>query len=255
MNENIVLIGFMAVGKGRTARALSKLTGRFCVDTDDLIESLVKMKIKKIFEAWGEPHFRELEKQTGQWLANNVRSTVISTGGGFFTVENLNDPQLQKNISLFLDKYDIQPQYIMLEITENGMMTNPGRSVEVLKQLSELGIRLSVDDFGTGFSSLSYLQRLPVHEVKIDKSFVMNMDANDSNKTIVESVITLGHNLGLSVVAEGIETNKVLVALKALNCNCGQGFLISKPVEHGDFIEWLKTNINQPIDIYPQEKT
>ena len=171
------------------------------------------------------------------------------------TVENLNDPQLQKNISLFLDKYDIQPQYIMLEITENGMMTNPGRSVEVLKQLSELGIRLSVDDFGTGFSSLSYLQRLPVHEVKIDKSFVMNMDANDSNKTIVESVITLGHNLGLSVVAEGIETNKVLVALKALNCNCGQGFLISKPVEHGDFIEWLKTNINQPIDIYPQEKT
>ncbi len=91
MNENIVLIGFMAVGKGRTARALSKLTGRFCVDTDDLIESLVKMKIKRIFEAWGEPRFRELEKQTGQWLANNVRSTVISTGGGFFTVENLHD--------------------------------------------------------------------------------------------------------------------------------------------------------------------
>lgn len=91
MNDNVVLIGFMAVGKGRTARALSKLTGRFCVDTDDLIESLVKMKIKKIFEAWGEPRFRELEKQTGQWLADNVRSTVISTGGGFFTVENLCD--------------------------------------------------------------------------------------------------------------------------------------------------------------------
>lgn len=170
------------------------------------------------------------------------------------TVENLNDPQLQDNLSQLLKKYNIEPQFIMLEITENGMMTNPGHSVEVLKQLYDLGLRLSVDDFGTGFSSLSYLQRLPVHEVKIDKSFVMNMDSNERNKTIVESVITLGHNLGLSVVAEGIETNKVLVSLKALNCNCGQGFLISKPISHDKFLNWLQKNIHQPIDIYPQEK-
>lgn len=91
MSGNIVLIGFMAVGKGRTARALSRLTGRFCVDTDDLIESMAKTKIKKIFAAHGEPRFRELEEQTGRWLAENVRNTVVSTGGGFFTVANLND--------------------------------------------------------------------------------------------------------------------------------------------------------------------
>jgi len=170
------------------------------------------------------------------------------------TVENLNDPQLQNNLALYLKKYNIEPHFIILEITENGMMTNPGRSVEVLKQLCDQGLRLSVDDFGTGFSSLSYLQRLPIHEVKIDKSFVINMDSNENNKTIVESVITLGHNLGLSVVAEGIETNKVLHGLKALNCNCGQGYLISKPMKHDDYKKWLEKNINSPVDIYALEQ-
>jgi shikimate kinase len=91
MSGNIVLIGFMAVGKGSIARALSRLTGRFCVDTDDLIESMAKTKIKKIFATRGEPYFRELERQTGAWLADNVRNTVISTGGGFFSVENVTD--------------------------------------------------------------------------------------------------------------------------------------------------------------------
>ena len=91
MNENIVLIGFMAVGKGSIARELSRLTGRYTVDTDDLIESMFKMKIKKIFSVHGEPRFRELERQTARWLADSVSSTIISTGGGFFAVPNLTD--------------------------------------------------------------------------------------------------------------------------------------------------------------------
>jgi shikimate kinase len=89
MAENIILIGFMGVGKGRTARALAALTGRFAVDTDDLIESMVKMKVRQIFVSQGETHFRQLEQQTADWLEAHVRGTVVSTGGGFFKVSNL----------------------------------------------------------------------------------------------------------------------------------------------------------------------
>lgn len=91
MNNNIVLIGYMACGKGRTAREIHRQTDRFAIDTDDLIVSLVKMKIKKIFKKCGEPCFRKLERQTGRWLAENVSNSVISTGGGFFMVPNLSD--------------------------------------------------------------------------------------------------------------------------------------------------------------------
>ena len=89
MADNIILIGFMAVGKGRTARALAAATGRFAVDTDDLIESMVKMKIRKIFARHGERHFRDLEQRTADWLEHNVSATIVSTGGGFFKVGNL----------------------------------------------------------------------------------------------------------------------------------------------------------------------
>lgn len=113
MSNNVVLIGFMAVGKGRTARELSRLTGRYTVDTDDLIESIVKMKIKKIFTAYGEPRFRELERLTARWLAENVSSTVISTGGGFFTVPNLKDIgtviYLHNEFDLILERVYQQP--------------------------------------------------------------------------------------------------------------------------------------------------
>lgn len=113
MKENIVLIGFMAVGKGRTARELSRLTGYYCIDTDDLIESMVKMKIKKFFTAHGEARFRDLESQTAKWLSEYVRSTIISTGGGFFNVENIGDIGtivfLHNEFDLILERVHQQP--------------------------------------------------------------------------------------------------------------------------------------------------
>ena len=90
MAENIILIGFMGVGKGRTARRLAAVTGRYTVDTDDLIETMVKMKIRTVFQEYGEPYFRQLEQQTANWLEYHVSGTVVSTGGGFFKVNNLN---------------------------------------------------------------------------------------------------------------------------------------------------------------------
>ena len=91
MAENIVLIGFMAVGKGKTARELARITGKYTLDTDDLIESMSKLKIKKIFSRYGETRFREMEQLTANWLADNVRNTIVSTGGGFFKVTGLNE--------------------------------------------------------------------------------------------------------------------------------------------------------------------
>jgi shikimate kinase len=105
MADNIILIGFMGVGKGRTARALAALTGRFTVDTDDLIESMVKMKVRHIFAAQGEAHFRQLEQRTADWLEAQVRGTIVSTGGGFFKVSNLR--QIGKTIYLHSTLEDI----------------------------------------------------------------------------------------------------------------------------------------------------
>jgi EAL domain-containing protein (putative c-di-GMP-specific phosphodiesterase class I) len=120
-------------------------------------------------------------------------------------------------------------------------MTDPQRSIAKLEELSAMGVRLAIDDFGTGYSSLSYLKSLPVNELKIDKSFVMSMEASADDRVIVRSTIDLARNLGLAVVAEGIETHAALVRLRTLGCGEGQGFLVSRPIPADAFIDWLAT--------------
>ena len=107
-----------------------------------------------------------------------------------------------------------------------------------MNNLHELGIHMSIDDFGTGYSSLAYLKRLPVNELKIDKSFVMNMEHDQDDVTIVRSTIELGHNLGLKVVAEGIENKGVWNILKAMGCDYGQGYFMSKPMPATSLLNW-----------------
>jgi EAL domain-containing protein (putative c-di-GMP-specific phosphodiesterase class I) len=118
------------------------------------------------------------------------------------------------------------------------VMQNPGEALEILERLAALGILLSVDDFGTGYSSLAYLKRLPVDEIKIDRSFVMHMDRDPSDRAIVRSTIDLGRNLGLKVVAEGVETAAVLADLRELGCTYAQGFHISRPLEPDALPGW-----------------
>jgi diguanylate cyclase len=119
------------------------------------------------------------------------------------------------------------------------MIADPVRTREVLERLSSLGIMLSIDDFGTGYSSLAYLTGLPVNEIKIDRSFVMNMRVSDDSATIVRSIIDLGGNLGLSVVAEGVETQEIWDDLNALGCPLAQGYLLSRPMPADALVEWL----------------
>jgi EAL domain-containing protein (putative c-di-GMP-specific phosphodiesterase class I) len=118
-------------------------------------------------------------------------------------------------------------------------MLDPDQVVETLDELSGMGLKLSVDDFGTGHSSLAYLKRLPVHTLKVDKSFVTDMDVDEDNASIVLATIDLAHSLGLSVTAEGVETRAVYELLWEMGCDCYQGYYVSEPLELKAISTWL----------------
>lgn len=145
------------------------------------------------------------------------------------SARNLLDDSLPNQLAVLLKLYDVEPSSIELEITESALMTEPENALLNLKQLYELGVQISIDDFGTGYSSLSYLRQMPIHKLKIDKTFVLDMDSNHGDRVIVESTINLAHNLGLKVVAEGVENKEVLALLDSLECDEAQGYYISRP--------------------------
>lgn len=156
------------------------------------------------------------------------------------SVYNLKDSNLLSYIKTMLNKYDFPASNLTLEITESAMMDNPLMAIEKLTELKEMGIKLSIDDYGTGFSSMTYLKRLPVNILKIDKSFIIGLDEDSSNNAIVKSTIELAHNLGLKVVAEGIESENVKDILTNYECDFGQGYLFSKPKTSDEIIaSWL----------------
>ena len=127
------------------------------------------------------------------------------------------------------------------EITESAMMDDPERALATLDRLSAMGFKLSIDDFGTGYSSLAYLKRLPVDELKIDQSFVRHMQSDADDAMIVRSTIDLAHNLGIVVVAEGVENLQVWNMLRELHCDQAQGFHMGRPMPVGEFLQWSAT--------------
>jgi EAL domain-containing protein (putative c-di-GMP-specific phosphodiesterase class I) len=155
------------------------------------------------------------------------------------SVQCLMGEELVPRVNKMITETKCQKGYLCLEITESGAMSNPGHSQVVLEHLASMGITLSIDDFGTGLSSLAYLKRLPVHELKIDKSFVMDMEDDASDEMIVQSTIDLGHNLGLKVVAEGVENLTVLDMLRRAGCDKVQGYHYSRPLDNDSFMKWL----------------
>ncbi|WP_020587459.1 putative bifunctional diguanylate cyclase/phosphodiesterase [Desulfobacter curvatus] len=157
------------------------------------------------------------------------------------------DTELPDVIVGMLSLYEIPARYITLEVTEGSMIKDPDLALKILSRLAELDIKISIDDFGTGYSSLAYLKKLPAKELKIDKSFVMDMLESESDAVIVKSIIDLGHNLSMKVVAEGVENKETAVKLKALGCDIIQGFYFSKPLNHEALIQWLGEK-RQPIN-------
>jgi len=152
---------------------------------------------------------------------------------------NFLDPELPNKIMSALSKYQLHPQWVRLEITENMAMSQPEKAFEIITKLKNLGLDISIDDFGTGYSSLSYLKKLPATEIKIDKSFVLTMDKDHDNKVIVTSTINLAHDLGLDVVAEGVENNDTLKLLQELGCNRAQGYYMCKPKNAEEISRWI----------------
>jgi EAL domain-containing protein (putative c-di-GMP-specific phosphodiesterase class I) len=155
------------------------------------------------------------------------------------SVRNLLDPDLSSLIGDLLSIYRLTPEALELEITESMLMSDPDRSLVTLTRLNQLGVGLSVDDFGTGYSSLANLRRLPIDELKIDRSFVSPMLSDESDLIIVRSTINLGHDLGLKVVAEGVEDEETLSRLANLGCDLAQGYHFSKPLPPEAFNEWI----------------
>jgi diguanylate cyclase (GGDEF)-like protein len=155
------------------------------------------------------------------------------------SVRNLLDPEVPRLIGDLLTRHSLAPEALQLEITESMLMSDPDRSLVTLTRLAQLGVGLSVDDYGTGYSSLANLRRLPIDELKIDRSFVSPMLSDESDLIIVRSTINLGHDLGLKVVAEGVEDEATLTRLAGLGCDFAQGYHFSKPLAPAAFNEWI----------------
>ena len=148
-------------------------------------------------------------------------------------------PDWVQEISALMAENGLPPEFLALEITESEIMEDPASFSIALSHLNELGVKTYIDDFGTGYSSLKYLANLPVHALKIDRAFVSNLDVDERNSAIVRSVVSLAHNLGLQVIAEGVETSHQLEYLKALKCQYGQGFLFSRPGDSEQATQFL----------------
>jgi EAL domain-containing protein (putative c-di-GMP-specific phosphodiesterase class I) len=174
--------------------------------------------------------------QCAAWHAQGIDLAVSVN----VSARELIQSSLPETFVALLDKHKVAPEWIWIEITESAIMDDPNHAIETLDRLHALGIRLSIDDFGTGYSSLSYLKRMPVDELKIDKSFVMGMAHHKDDETIVRSTIDLGHNMGLKVVAEGVEDEALMQRLKDLHCDLAQGFHLSRPLPPAKLELWLK---------------
>jgi len=162
------------------------------------------------------------------------------------SVKQFNQPGLVENVAKVLDDTKLAPRYLKLEITESVFSENVDAAVDLLSKLRALGVQLSIDDFGTGYSSLSYLQRFPIDTLKIDRSFVTRIVESEENAEIVRTIVTLGQNLGMDVVAEGVESEEQVGLLRQLECENGQGYLFSDPLAADEADRYISSFVMQP---------
>ena len=180
--------------------------------------------------------FSEVVRQCEAWDREGFDIKISMN----ISAHNLVDSSLVSEISKALEQSQLAPEKLMLEVTESVFMLDPEGSLSILNEIKALGLELSIDDFGTGYSSLTYLRQMPVHELKIDRSFVRDMVENDSDATIVSSTIALAHSLGLKVVAEGVEDQAAWNSLNELGCDVIQGYFVSVPLPADELSAWVK---------------
>jgi diguanylate cyclase (GGDEF)-like protein len=188
-----------------------------------------------------------IKQLTDLVLASGIRKLAEFQEAGLdiglavnLSTHDLFDARLPDRVRGYLDEHGVDPAKLTLEITESSLFVDAPRTRATIDGLYDVGLRMAVDDFGTGYSSLSYLRRLPVHELKIDQSFVAGMLIDPQDEVIVRSTVDLGHNLGLQVVAEGVESFEILACLREIGCDVAQGYAISQPVASADIVGWLQ---------------
>ncbi len=167
------------------------------------------------------------------------------------SAEDIGDSRFDARLAAQLSRHKLPPSLLTLELTESGAIEDPARALHMLTAIAALGVSLSIDDFGTGYSSLSHLARMPVHEMKIDRSFILSLESDPEFATVVRSAIDMGHGLGLKVVAEGIETAAAADRLRQFGCDIAQGFHYAKPMPREDFEAWLKDRSRVPVIALP----
>jgi diguanylate cyclase (GGDEF)-like protein len=184
----------------------------------------------------------DVMRQLREWATRGLRVQVSLN----ISTEDLLDPQLPVQVSRLLAQYQVPAEQLLFEITESGVMLNPEVALQVLQGLRACGISLSVDDFGTGYSSLTQLKRMPVQELKIDQSFIRDLDDASEDAVIVRSTIEMSHSLGLKGVAEGVEFERSLLLLKRWQCDIAQGYLVSRPLAAQAFEAWMAQHAHAP---------
>lgn len=203
------------------------------IPPDEFIPIAEQSGIIKLLTNWVVDHslmrVAELEKQ-GIKLSVAVNISAV----------NLRDKQLANMIQTRLEQHNVSASQLVLEVTETAMMDDPELALHVLTTIAELGVRISIDDFGTGHSSLAYIKRLPANEIKIDRSFVLDMERSKDDEIIVRTTVNMCHDLGLEVVAEGVETDQAVDRLTSMGCNYLQGYGLCRPIPFDDVVVFLK---------------
>jgi len=182
-----------------------------------------------------------------QFSAGDGKPLMLSLNASVNSLYDLNFPDILVSIA---KKHGISPANLTIEVTETGLIKEPSRTLDILTRLRMKGVKLSIDDFGTGYAMLQQITNIPATELKIDKSFVHEMISNDRGRIMVLKTIELGHELGMQVMAEGVETREQLELLRGYGCDSVQGYLFSRPIPAKDIASWLKTyraNLGQKI--------
>jgi diguanylate cyclase (GGDEF)-like protein len=203
-----------------------------CVPPDQFIPLAEQTGLIQPLSMWV---MEEAIRQCADWLQRGIQLSVSVNLSAY----NLHEADLPGRITNLLDRYALPARYLCVEVTESAVMTDIGQAVEILNLISEMGIKIAIDDFGTGYSSLAYLKRLPVNELKIDRLFVMQMITDRVDATIVQSTVKMARDLGLKVVAEGVENQETSNLLADYGCDCAQGYFWSRPVPSQDLELWL----------------
>jgi diguanylate cyclase (GGDEF)-like protein/PAS domain S-box-containing protein len=224
----------LLAGTIRSVEALARWRhpGHGAILPDEFIPHAEQTGLIQPFTRWS---FDAALAQLAHWQGAGIGISIAVN----LSARSLHDEKLPEIAATLLRKWQVDPGLLTLELTESAVMLDPATARRNLFRLHDLGVRLSIDDFGTGYSSLSALQRLPLHEIKIDRSFVAQMVDNHNDMVIVRSTIDLARNLGLAVVAEGIESERHLVALQDLGCDLGLGFFVSHPLPLERLTSWF----------------